>query len=253
MTALCREFFQVAAILYVLSLTTLGGRFHGAASVLFLFGLGANLVSLVFRTMEVWPMFPLYQAPFFLPFAIGALSAPAVLRKWRWSSVRLLPVLFTALLALFFPKDYYLPFAQSATIFAHLFFLFGVLGRACFFVASTEAMILFIERARDSEAPIGGHATAMRWLPWGFAFLTISLFSGEAWSYLGWGSPVVWDDPSVAATMAIWCYYGCVLHLHLSRNWSSRGRLTATAAGALLVFLFTAVADTGVFQWPLWR
>jgi hypothetical protein len=250
MTALCREFFQVAAIFYVLSLVALGGRFHGVGSVLFVAGLAANLFSAVFRIMEVWPMLPLYQSPFFLALAIGILSTPAVLRERRWITLRLLPVLLTALLALFFPKDYYLPFAQSATIHAHLFFLFGVLGRACFFVASTEALLLFTERSRGAEVPIGGYGAAMRWIPWGFAFLTVSLFSGEAWSYLGWGSPIVWDDPSVAATMAIWCYYACILHMHLSRNWSSRGRLAATAAGALLVFLFTAVAEMGVFQWP---
>ena len=88
---------------------------------------------------------------------------------------------------------------------------------------------------------------------WGFFFWTLSVFSGAAWSWLGWGAPVVWDDPAMATTMAAWLFYSLVLHLHLTRFSSIRARAFACVFGALFVFCFTCVPELGPFRVPGWQ
>jgi ABC-type transport system involved in cytochrome c biogenesis permease subunit len=91
----------------------------------------------------------------------------------------------------------------------------------------------------------------MQWTVWGFAFWTLSMFTGELWSYLGWGTPVVWDDPAITTTMATWFFYICLLHLHLTGSWTARSRGVYTAAGALVVLVLNCVPELGPFRFPL--
>lgn len=248
--------FTGAVICYTAAFVLSWSPFQRAACAIFLGGILANGVSVVFRYSSAWPMMPLFQAPAFLPLTIGVLCLHPMLRRKPGNALRLSPILLLAFLALFFPKDYYLPFIHSATPFAHLYLLFGVLGKACLFRASTEAVQLlwlhFRPAAIAPEDP-GGAGSVVHWSAWGFGLSSLSVFSGEIWSYLGWGSPIVWDDPTVMSTMSVWCLYACFLHLHLSRSWDLPKRLTVAVAGAVVLFVFTAAAEMGVFQWPNWH
>lgn len=256
MSACIQWSFAGAAICYTAAFALLWSPFQRLAGAVFLGGILANGVSVVFRYSSAWPMMPLFQAPAFLSLAIGVLCLNPMLRRKPGNALRLSPMLLTAYLALLFPKDYYLPFIHSATFFAHLFFLFGIVGKACLFLASVEALQLLWLDSRPAASATddpGGARGVVHWIAWGFGFLSLSMFSGEMWSYLGWGSPIVWDDPTVMSTMSVWCLYACFLHLHLSRSWDLPRRLTAAVAGAVVLFVFTAAAEMGVFQWPNWH
>ncbi len=256
MTAWAQFSLLWALIFYTLSFFAflLGVRKSGA--LLLSAGLAANFLSLVFRYLNAWPMLPLYQAPVFLSFAVGILllaRLPQPKTHVSLDAAGMAPVLLMGAMAVFFPKDYYLPFIYSGTWLAHAFFFFSVLGKACFFMASIEALSGSVRKTGEEIHFTTALNSVVRWIIWGFAFLCISIFSGEVWSYLGWGSPVMWDDPAIASTMAVWCYYACFLHLHLSKTWTRQRRLTLAALGGALIFLFTAAGETGVFQWPRWQ
>jgi cytochrome c biogenesis factor len=164
----------------------------------------------------------------------------------------LVQMVIIALATVLFPKDYYLPFVKSQTLWAHFFFLFGVLGKGCFLVGAAYAMAgLRRGRHRAAAQSHGEHRQIMRWTVWGFAFWTLSMFTGEMWSYLGWGTPVVWEDPAITTTMATWFFYICLLHLHLTGSWTVRSRGVFAAAGAGVIFVLNCIPELGPFRWPL--
>ena len=205
------------------------------------------------RYADSWPLLPLYQGPFFLPLCIGSLSFKILLREKATYTLAVTLICLLALIAVFFPKDFYLPFIQSKTIFSHLFFLFGVMARACFFVASIQAFFYLLQNyPSKKKGPYIDGSSITRWIIWGFAFLTLSMFCGELWSYLGWGSPVVWEDATIITTMATWFYYGCFLHLHLLKTWNLERRSLFAAFGAPLVFILNCYPEMGKFQVPNW-
>jgi ABC-type transport system involved in cytochrome c biogenesis permease subunit len=68
---------------------------------------------------------------------------------------------------------------------------------------------------------------------------------------LGWGSPVVWDDPVITTAMATWLYYGLFLHLHLMMAFKAKkNRPVFALIGAVWVFLFNCLPDMGTFMLP---
>lgn len=129
---------------------------------------------------------------------------------------------------------------------AHLFFWLGVAGRGCFLVAAIQAMAGL--RKKNGRPAF---SRSVPWIAWGFAFWTLSMFTGELWSYVGWGTPVVWDDPAITTTMATWFFYVGLLHLHLTGSWTARGRCAFTAVGGLMVLGLTYAPELGPFRWPL--
>lgn len=153
------------------------------------------------------------------------------------------------LTAALFPNDFYLPFPLSGSIFAHGFFLFGAVGKACLLVAASYAWAIL--RRYDSIDPGSGKKEVTPWIVAGFAFWTLSMFSGETWSYLGWGSPVVWDDPAITTTLATWFYYGAFLHLHLLKWWNQRRRLLFAAGGAGVIFIMNCWPEMGPWEAPI--
>ena len=156
-------------------------------------------------------------------------------------------------MAVLFPKDFYLPFLQSKTIFAHLFLVFGVVGKAFFLLGAARALAsLRPKKKRIRKALFSSveKKEIFRCVVWGFVFWTCSMFAGEIWSYLGWGTPVVWEDAAITMTMATWFYYICLLHLHLTRTWNLRQRVCFTAAGALVVLVLNCYSDLGPLRAP---
>ena len=89
-------------------------------------------------------------------------------------------------------------------------------------------------------------------LLWGFFFFTLSVFSGAVWSWLGWGSPLVWDDPVIAVSMATWLIYALVLHLHLTRFSGVKARAGFAAVAALWVICLGVCPELGPLRLPGW-
>ena len=233
---------------------------------LFYAGMICQAISLGLRYKVSFPLLPIYQGPFFLPFAAGitGIFLQPVMgncvenrsgnpRAGCFDSPRaILPQIFLVTLlswlACLFPNDFYLPFLQFKTLFAHLFFLLGVMGKALFLTAGTLALIV-LARAGKPGAPAKSMGRAVLF---GFFFWTLSVFSGAIWSWLGWGAPVVWDDPLMATAMAVWLLYALLLHLHLTRFSSVRTRAICFLGGAVFVLSFTCLPELGPFRLPGW-
>ena len=268
--------FKIATGLYILGLVSAIWFSRRPRTLLFILlpALLANAAALIGRYWIAWPMLPMYAGPQALPVFMGTMAiAIGYPRKNDSCPLRiiLLLIVVIALAGVLFPKDYYIPFIKSQTVWAHLFFWFGVAGRGCFLFSAAWAMAGLIEGQekrdegrnnrstnrppsslvhRPSNAPSPSSRT-MHWAIWGFAFLTLSMFAGELWSYLGWGTPVVWDDPAITTTMATWFFYICLLHLHLTGTWSARARSLYAAAGAAVVLGLNCIPELGPLRWPL--
>jgi hypothetical protein len=244
-----------AALFYCLAcVAAFGIRRHRSLFAIFFWpALAANLVAVGVRYAAAWPMLPMYLGNAALPLCLAVLTLwmrgtdPDTAATRRGVLVLAAAI---ALSAVFFPKDFYLPFIKSQTLFAHLFLLFGILGKGCLLAAAAWAVSGLIRGRAEPDAERYGLHRSLRWTVWGFAFWTGSMFSGELWSYLGWGTPVVWDDPAITTAMATWFFYICLLHLHLTGSWSTRARGIYTAAGALVIFCLNCIPDMGPLRWP---
>jgi hypothetical protein len=246
--------FKLAALLYALSLVVSSRPISAKLfRLLLLPALGANLVSVSWRYWQAWPMLPMYLGPVVLPLCLGLLlcvdgqtaGEPAV-RRWLLGVTALL-----AFMGVCFPKDFYLPFLKSLTPLAHLFLAFGAAAKACFLFASAWALVGLLPIKAGSGRASHYFQRGTHWTVWGFGWATLSMFAGELWSYLGWGTPVVWDEPAITLTMATWFFYICLLHLHLTGSWSARSRGIYTAAGAIVIVALGSLPDLGPCRWPL--
>jgi hypothetical protein len=254
---IAQALLKIAAYFYGLSLgsTILEDRQRSAVYLFLCPALIANAVAVLLRYRQAWPMLPMYLGPVALPLCLGCLFF--LIRQHSGHAIRarrivLAQSLLICLAAVLFPKDYYLPFIKSQTVWAHLFLLFGVAGKGCFLVCAALASATLIgKKTIKPPAPNTGNGRTLRWAVWGFAFWTLAMFSGELWSYLGWGTPVVWEDPAITTTMATWFFYICLLHLHLTGSWRAGSRDIYAAAGALVIFIFNCIPELGPFRWPL--
>ena len=88
-------------------------------------------------------------------------------------------------------------------------------------------------------------------MAWGFALWTPAMFCGELWSWLGWGTAVVWEDPALLLMMAAWFLAVAALHPHFSRTLGLKARAAWTAGCGLGILVLGLLADFGPFR-PLW-
>ena len=251
MTFISQNIFQTAVFFYAASSAV--AIMQRKKTTLFLLGIGlaANLSACIDMYYHAWPMLPLYTGMYLLPLCLGVILFLTKLKNEQWSAMLPVLICLLSLVGLFFPKDYYLPFIMSKTIFSYIFFVSGVIGRSFFFIAAIKALqpLIFAKKQKKGNGP-GRYAGTADWVTWGFVFWTISMFAGGIWSYLGWGSPVVWEDPAVATTMATWFYYTCFLHLYLRRVWNLNKRLIFAAVGGILVFILNCYPEMGIFRMP---
>ncbi len=166
------------------------------------------------------------------------------------SAVLQLCIILLLVVSIVFPKNFYLPFLRSYAIWSHLFFLFGVVGRTLLLCGALLPLATIFRQAKDSHIRTDQLATPVNFIIWGYGFLALSMFSGEIWSYLGWGTPVVWEDPAIPTTIGLWFYWTCFLHLHYMKNWSVQRRTVFMAVGGLLVLVLSVHPDMGPFRLP---
>ncbi len=239
-------FFLAGAVLYLVSLAGALLIKNFPVKYIFFAGLLCNFISLGLRYWICFPMLPLYQGAFFLPFIVGIIGI-----YYHVFRSNILPGFFLvnvlAWSACLFPNDFYLPFLQFKTCFAHGFFLLGVIGKSMFLLGGcVAAQVIFSKEKEDIEAI----KTMGKIVSWGFIFWTLSVFAGAAWSWLGWGSPVIWDDPLMATTMATWLLYSLLLHLHLFTFSNIKVRAWCFLGSGFFVFFFNCVTELGQFKLP---
>ena len=252
---------QAACLFYglafIASLTTLQHR-RVLIAALLIPGLAACLLIIALRYHQAWPMLPLHLTPVAVLLCLGLLypiavkaAEPAFQQPVQRSL--LAAMVLVAACTLCFPKDFYLPFVKSKTLFAHAFLVFGAIGKACFLISAGWALAALMQ-ARRGHGTFHLHRAMHRchfWTVWGFALWTVSMFSGGLWSYFGWGTPVVWEDAAILTTMSAWFFYACFLHLHLTRSWTLTGRAACAVIGGLVVLALTFLPDLGPFRNPL--
>lgn len=244
--------FQAGALLYLLAAATVLPRTRRICLISLGLALVVNLASISLKLYLSWPMQSPFQEPFWLPVALGLLALGAYLRGRPALGKTLVVVTgVLTMIAALFPNDYYLPFPRSNTVVAHIFLPMSVAGKACFYAAGAAAA-MFLYRGRETTEQDRGRPLFGRFMVWGFVIFTLSLFLAEIWSYLGWASPVIWNNATMTSTMAVWFYYGCFLHLSLLRTWTARRRAWFAVAGVPLLVVFTLLPETGGFKWPEW-
>lgn len=245
------DLFFAAAVVYALAVGLAFGRRPGPAGLAAWLGLALNLGSMGMKLYASWPMQAPYMQPFWLPATTAAMGLWLLARDDRPAARALLGLaaglaLFTA----FSPKDYYLPFPRSNTIFAHLFLAVDSAAKA-FLLAGGAAAGLFLLASGDEDMQRGRRSLFASLIVWGFVLYSLGLFIAQTWSYLGWASPVVFNEYTMTSSMAAWFYYGCFLHLYLLKSWKARRRAWFALAGAPLLIYFNYLPETGQFKVPV--
>ncbi|MDR1576884.1 MAG: cytochrome c biogenesis protein [Deltaproteobacteria bacterium] len=207
---------------------------------------------LFLRYYRAWPMTPMYLGTVSIPPFLALFGLLSFLGSQPDDQKLGLPLTFglcwaLSLLNIFFPKDFYLPFLKTASLFSQAHLAFNFLGKAGFLLAGVWACLAFRPRFRPDVGRIRW------WLAIGYVFWTLSMLTGEVWSYLGWGLPVVWDEAVIVCFMATWFFYAAVLHLFVTNRHPLVSRLLA-AGGLGWIFLVNVPPDLGPGRWPptLW-
>lgn len=245
-----------ALLFYAGAAIALAAGSHRLLPLLLCAGSIINCLPIVQRYSQAWPMLPMHLAPVLTPFFLACLLLirlalwPVTDRSEQRVCLLVLVVMVACLAAAqLFPKDFYLPFLRSDSLFAHATLVTGAAGRACFALSTAWGTVFFFSSVTEERSAC--MRRALLWASWGFVLWTLSMFSGEMWAYLGWGTPVVWHDPAILLMMVVWFLYITLLHLHFSRAWGLRGRAAFAAFGGIFALVLSLWADFGPLR-PLW-
>lgn len=174
----------------------------------------------------------LVEGVFFLPWCLAFFTVGLRFIRhdlWLVYSIQylLLPSLTFALL---YPKGVFSPSPLSQTVFSPLFFVFEVMGHACFILGAWFAFWFLRDR---------GEANLYEsFLIWGFIFYSIAQVVGAIWCYQGWSTLFNWSERHLQSA-ALWCYYAAYLHMRFLSSMDLKKRAWFSLAGALLVVLFS--------------
>jgi hypothetical protein len=250
------QVFALAAFTISLLLTLFGCR--PFFCTLFVgIGMTANLTVIMSRYYAAWPMMPMYLGIIGLSVALSIiwLSSFATLNKEKATPQHLESccllgvILFIVLTTIFFPKDFYLPFLRSNVVWSHIFLVSGVIAKSFLIHAGVKAFGAIYKQKIQTSIQVKLTSTS-NWVVYGYSLLTLSLFSGELWCYLGWGTPVVWHDAALTTVLSLWLYWTCFLHLLFNSSWNQKKRSRFVVAGAVLVLIFACHPDMGPFRLP---
>lgn len=196
-----------------------------------------------------YPMTPMYLGTVgLLPFLI----VPNLIRSNDSPEERfvhlacLVLALSLGVVSLLFPKDFYLPFLKTASLFSHAHLLLILVAKSALIFSGLWSAGCLFHRRQDPAS----QRKAWNGLAGGFGLWTLAMFSGEIWSYRGWGVPVVWEDATIIASTATWFYYIGLLHLPLTGRWPVKARHWASVAGIFLILVLNCSNDFGPFRPP---
>jgi len=216
-------------------------------------GLAANVVVFFSRYYDALPMMPMHLGILGLSLCLALIWICNCIRNSSYLQTREAVVLQSSILmiialVLLFPKDFYLPFIRSISIWSHLFFIFGIVAKAYLIYGGIIVIPIIVQKNSKREEESNLIALAMKRIIWGYGLLTLAMFSGEIWSYLGWGTPIVWQDAAITTIIAIWFYWTCLLHLHYIGSWTTRRRASFMVFGSVLVLVLGCHPDMGPFR-----
>ncbi len=243
-----RLFFNWACIFYTLSYLTALLRKKTLCYFSFFLGIFINLISVSICLYHSLPLVPVFQKSPFIPLVFAIVSIFFTKKEDRNILTLYITgtVCFLSILYSLFPKDYYLPFLQTKTVFAFLFFICAIIGINFYLLAG----IMSLKKLISKDLIDLGQSTINKAIIWGIFFQTISMFSGEIWSYIISGSPIVFKDASVLAYTSIWFYYIGFLHLYLLKKINIYQKNIFLITGIVIVFLFFLYPETGPFTIP---
>ncbi len=203
--------------------------------MLFLLGLGFTLHTLFIINRSlligIWIPNPLFETVFFLPWCLALISLGLTYfsKDASLSEGLLIPIVILSLATLLFPTGVIPPGPKTQTIFSVLFFMFEVLGQACFIAGSSLAILNLIKR----EPARIFHS----FLVWGFIFYSIAQVLGAYWAYLGWATPLHWSNRHLQSA-SLWCFYAALLHLRYRSIWNLKTEARFSLFGLFLVLLY---------------
>lgn len=230
---LCRSFFPVLLIM--------------------LGSLCCTFVVFFDRYLDSLPMMPMHLGMLGITCMVGVIWCCDILADRQYhrsceSIVVLICLLILTAASILFPKDFYLPFVRSISLWAHLFFTLGIIGKGLLLYGGIVPLAYFVENREEGPSLNERISARMKLIVWGYGILALSMFTGETWSYLGWGTPVVWQDPAITTVIGLWFYWTCFLHLHYMRNWTANRRAVFMVGGGVLVLILGAHPDMGPFR-----
>lgn len=245
---------QIASIAYLAAMTiALTGRMVTLVFCGMGIGLACSITVFTNRYLDALPMMPMHLGIVGIVVAVTLIWFCRVITDKEYvfnNEGIILQGCLVLLLAIsiFFPKDFYLPFIRSLSPWAHLFFLLGILAKGFLLYGGLAPLASLLFREDRQYRLSERLATPMRLIIWGYGLLALAMFSGEIWSYLGWGTPVVWQDAAITTIIAIWFYWTCYLHLHYIRRWTAERRAVFMVVGGVLVFVLSTHPDMGPFR-----
>jgi len=174
----------------------------------------------------------LVDGVFSLPWCLAFFMVALRLMRYDLSLVYSIhyPLLLLLAFALLYPKGVFPPSPFFETVFSPLFFLFEVIGHACFILGAWFAFWSLRDREEASLYE--------SFLIWGFISYSIAQVVGAIWCYQGWGTLFNWGERHIQSA-ALWCYYAAYLHMRFLSSMDSRKRAWFSLAGLLFVVLFS--------------
>lgn len=251
MRALIHNFFLAGCLLYFPAIVAgLIGR-KILRNIFFLAAVSFVLLSAVLRLYYNWPLVCLFQEPYLISLftALTAVFLYLKMDKKSGIAVGFFAVVLSGFTFLF-PGDIYNSFVKTNSLTAHFFSIFSSLARAAYLSSGAlGTWCLLRDISPDNVAQESPGRRLVRDLAIaGFTFQSIGIFCGALWSYVGWGFPVQWRSHLFLGLVGVWFYYSFFLHLHLEGGGNRKTILYAASAGGFLVFFFSFLPDTGVFN-----
>ncbi len=211
-------------------------------------GCGCTVFVFFQQYYKSWPMMPMHLTIIGVTAFLTVIWLFTTLKNSAHTSasegfILQITIIVLSLISLICPKDFYLPFIRSISIWSHFFLLFAIPAKAYLIYGGITALALLITHRNHEQNKM--ISIAANRVVTGYGLLTLSMFSGEIWSYLGWGTPVVWRDPAITTIIATWFYWTCLLHLHTIGSWTVRRRAVFMVVGAMLVLILGLHPDIG--------
>ncbi len=234
--------FIISSICYTLSLLFSLLEQDYIKRSLFIIGILFNIGSIFLCCYKAYPLAPIFQKGYFIPLTLAIISMKDIYLQSPYSKGLLLLIFLLCSTFIFFPNNFYLPFIQTNTTFSYIFLFTIIIGNSFFIIVGIYAIYALKHQINIRNLT--------KYVIWGVFFQSISMISGEIWSYLGSGNPIVWNDVNVLGYMSIWFYFIGILHLFLIKKIKNKYKIYTLLLGSLITFIFFIMPEIGSFSIP---
>lgn len=174
---------------------------------------------------------PMFDTFFLMPWSVALLIILKQLKskEKRNDNATLALLVFFALLAVFYPKGMSYLGPNKHSLWATMYFITDVMGRACFYVGALFSLLLVLRRNTLPDY----HG----FLVWGFVLFTLAQVTGAVWCFLGWATTFQWVYVHMESA-AIWCFFANYLHLQFLPAWDEQRKAKFALAGGVMMLVF---------------